>query len=71
MQDVSSEHSQHHHILNKRTKPSWMENVTLNNDLIFKYQLTAIDIAETLATDLIFLNDHEQVAVNFIEAHFR
>lgn len=44
-----------------------MENVTLNNDIIFKYQLTSEDIAETLAADLNFLKDHRQVAINIIE----
>lgn len=45
-----------------------MENVTLNNDIIFKYQLPAFDIDEALATDLSFLKNHGQVAINIIEA---
>lgn len=60
-QDISAEYSQQHHIPNKRPKPSWMENVELNNDVIFKYQMPENCISETLSGDLNFLNEHKQV----------
>lgn len=63
--DASTDHHRGIHRMNcKRTKPSWMENVNLTNELIFKYQVITTDCDDILQDDLKFLRGKDQVFIN-------